>query len=105
VASHRRGGRPRRRDRSSVSFVSREFLILFAVVFAARLTLGRRSNNPSYIGVLILASLIFYAWHVPVYLLILLTSTSVDYVAALVLNSLSGTERLRRRGVLAISLG
>lgn len=88
-----------------MSFVSSEFLVLFAVVYMGRLTIGRRSNNRAYIGLLIFSSLVFYAWHVPVYLLILLASTSIDYVAAHVLGRMPGSERLRRRGVLAISLG
>lgn len=88
-----------------MSFISREFLILFAIVLAIRIVVGRRTNSSAYVALLILSSLVFYAWHVPVYLVILLASTSVDYAAALALGRLPGPEHLRRRLVLAASLG
>jgi alginate O-acetyltransferase complex protein AlgI len=86
-----------------VSFVSWPFAVLFAIVFAARLTIGRRKTEPAYIWTLIAAGAVFYAWHVPAYLLILVTSTSVDYLAGLMLGRLPAGDR-RRRLVLGLSL-
>ena len=48
-----------------MSFVSWAFVALFAIVFAARLTIGRRKIEPAYVGVLVVASTVFYTWHVP----------------------------------------
>jgi len=87
-----------------VNFVSTEFLVLMAIVLAVRLVIGARTNGVVYLAVLVAASLTFYAWHVPIYLLILLASTSVDYVAALLLPSRGEADLGRRRLVLTISL-
>jgi len=87
-----------------VNFVSTEFLVLMAIVLVLRLVIGARTNGVVYLAVLVAASLTFYAWHVPIYLLILLASTSVDYVAALLLPSRGEADLGRRRLVLTISL-
>jgi alginate O-acetyltransferase complex protein AlgI len=65
-----------------MSFVSFSFLVLFAVVLGLRLTIGRRKTEPSYLAALICASTVFYSWHIPVYILLLLGSTQVDFIAA-----------------------
>jgi len=88
-----------------MNFVSWAFIILFLVVLAARLTIGRRKTEPAYEGVLIVAGAVFYAWHVPVFLLILLASTSVDYWAALLLFRTPDHQRTRRLLILLVSLG
>lgn len=62
-------------------FVSWAFIVLFLVNLAARLTLGRRKTEGSYLLVLGVSSLVFYAWHIPVYLCLLVFTTAVDYVA------------------------
>ena len=72
-------GRPPR----PMNFVSWAFVALFLVVFAARLTIGRRKVEPAYVAVLLASSLVFYGWHVPVYLLVLRRhARCVDYVGA-----------------------
>ena len=58
-----------------MNFVSWAFVALFAGVFVARLTIGRRKIEPGYVAVLLVSSLVFYAWHVPVYLGVLLFSS------------------------------
>ncbi|HZR25949.1 MAG TPA: MBOAT family O-acyltransferase [Vicinamibacterales bacterium] len=88
-----------------MNFVSPAFAVLFAAVLAARLTIGRRKTERSYIGVLIVAGAVFYGWHVPAYLLLLLTSTSVDFAASIALGRLRHDRRGLRRTVLAASLG
>jgi alginate O-acetyltransferase complex protein AlgI len=87
-----------------MNFVSWAFAALFAVVFAARLTIGRRRTEPPFVALLLVASLIFYAWHVPAYLLVLMASTTVDYVAGRAIGALDPADRLRRRAYLIASL-
>ena len=87
-----------------MNFVSWAFVALFLLVFAARLTVGRRKVEPAYVGVLLVASLVFYAWHIPIYLFVLLGSAAVDYVAALAMGRLAPHERTRRRAWLIASL-
>jgi alginate O-acetyltransferase complex protein AlgI len=88
-----------------VNFVSWSFAALFAFVLLARLTVGRRKTEPAYVAVLVVASVVFYAWHIPAYLGILVFSSTVDYVAGLWLDRLPATSRAMRRAVLALSLG
>ena len=87
-----------------MNFVSWSFAVLFLVVFVCRLTIGRRKIERSYVGVLLASSLIFYGWHVPSYLLVLLTSSTIDYIAALALVSPSEAARRRRGFILFISM-
>ena len=77
------GVRARAGARASVNFVSWAFVALFARVLVARLTIGRRKIEPAYVASLLVSSLVFYAWHVPVYLGILLFSSGIDYAAGL----------------------
>lgn len=65
-----------------MTFVSWAFAVLFAVVMLGRLTIGRRHVERPFLGLLLVASLIFYAWHIPLYLLLMVGSSTVDYVAA-----------------------
>jgi len=65
-----------------VNFVSWAFAVLFAVVLATRLSVGRKKTEPAFLAVVTVASTVFVMWHVPAYLLIMLTSIGVDYVAA-----------------------
>jgi len=58
-----------------MSFVSFSFLVLFGVVLGIRLTIGRRKTEPAYLAALICASTLFYSWHIPVYIVLLLGST------------------------------
>jgi alginate O-acetyltransferase complex protein AlgI len=88
-----------------VNFVSWAFAALFAIVFAARLIIGRRKVEPSFVLVLIVSSAAFYAWHIPVYIGILLLSAGIDYWAGLWLDRVPGTNIRKRRWILAISLG
>jgi alginate O-acetyltransferase complex protein AlgI len=88
-----------------MSFVSWAFGGLFLVVFAARLTFGRRKVESPYVAVLLVSSLVFYAWHVPAYLAILLFSALVDFGAGLSLGSMPVDRVGVRRLILAASLG
>lgn len=87
-----------------MNFVSWAFVALFAVVFAARFTIGRRKVEPAYVTMLVAASATFYAWHIPVYIGILVLSSVIDYGAGLALARLDPAARGRRRAVLALSL-
>jgi D-alanyl-lipoteichoic acid acyltransferase DltB (MBOAT superfamily) len=87
-----------------VNFVSYSFAALFLVVFACRLTFGRRKVEKPYLAVLLVSSLVFYSWHVPGYLVVLLASAIVDYVAALALARRAESSHSGRRWILAVSL-
>jgi len=87
-----------------VNFVSWAFALLFALVFATRLLVGRRKTEPTLLAVVMLASTVFVMWHVPAYLLIMLTSIGVDYVAAIHIHR-APAGAPRRRWLLAGSIG
>jgi alginate O-acetyltransferase complex protein AlgI len=84
----------------AMNFVSYSYLILFAVVLASRLTFGRRKIEPAFVALLTAVSALFYAWHVPSFLFILLTSAVVDYGVGRYL----GGDGQYRRAVLLLSL-
>ncbi|MGE3488385.1 MAG: MBOAT family protein [Vicinamibacterales bacterium] len=88
-----------------MSFVSWAFVALFLFVFVARLTIGRRKVEPAYVAVLLVASVVFYAWHIPAYIVILVTSAGVDYLAALALGRVPMAAAVKRRWILGVSLG
>ncbi len=87
-----------------MNFVSYAFAALLLIVCLARLTIGRRGVERSYVWVLLIASLVFYGWHIPGYLSILALSSAIDYYAAIVLDR-PGLSTSQRRLVLAVSLG
>ncbi len=86
-----------------MNFVSYAFAALLLIVCLARLTVGRRKTEPAYVWVLLIASLVFYGWHIPVYLSILLLSATIDFVAARALERPGHSPRARRV-ILAVSL-
>jgi alginate O-acetyltransferase complex protein AlgI len=87
-----------------VNFVSYSFAVLFLVVFACRLTFGRRKVERPYLAVLLISSLVFYGWHVPEYLGVLLASAAIDYLAALAIARRRGRDDKSRQLILAVSL-
>ncbi len=87
-----------------MNFVSWAFAALFAVVLAARLAIGRRKVEPAYVAVLLISSLVFYGWHVPAYLLVLVGSALVDFLAARAMGRLGRDCHARRRALLILSL-
>ncbi len=86
-----------------MNFVSYAFAALLLLVCLARLTVGRRKVEPTYVWVLLIASLLFYGWHIPSYLWVLLVSATVDFYAALALERPGPSPRARRL-ILAASL-
>jgi alginate O-acetyltransferase complex protein AlgI len=66
-----------------MNFISFSFVFLFTIVLVARLTIGKKGNEYGYLYVLLLCSLVFYVWHAPIYVFILLSSAIFDYFAAL----------------------
>lgn len=87
-----------------MNFVSWAFVSLLMVVMAARLTIGRRKTEPAFVWVLVISSTVFYGWHVPIYISILLASAGIDYWAALALDRVPREHLTRRRLILAVSL-
>jgi alginate O-acetyltransferase complex protein AlgI len=87
-----------------LNFVSWAFAILLAIVMAARITIGARKIEPAFVWVVIGASVVFYTWHVPIYLSILVLSSGIDYWAALELARTPREASAKRRTILAVSL-
>ncbi len=79
------------------------FVSLFSAVMASRLLFGRRKTERPFVWFTIIASTIFEMWHVPIYILIMLTSISVDYAAALVIDRAPPVWPWRK-AVLAVSM-
>ena len=87
-----------------MNFVSWAFATLFLVVFAARLTVGRRKIETPYVTVLLVASLVFYGWHVPSYVALLVGSALVDFLAARAMGEAGPDRQSVRRALLVASL-
>ena len=79
-----------------MSFTSFGFALLFTCVLLARLTIGRTKQRPLYLAILLIASFGFYAWQIPAYSFLLLTSIVVDYGVGLALG-FPGQSAQRRR--------
>jgi len=86
-----------------MSFVSFAFLILYVIVLCLRFTIGRSKIASTYMAALIVASSVFYSWHIPVYLSLLLGSTILDYIVARRI-VLEAPGSVRRKALLAISM-
>jgi len=86
-----------------MNFISWSFVCLFITVFAGRLLFGRRKTERGFVWFTIAASTVFVMWHVPIYILIMLTSIGVDYAAALIIDG-APREWPWRRAVLAVSM-
>ena len=92
-----------------MSFVSITFLIFYLVVLTLRFSVGRDKRSAWYLYGLLVLGLLFYGWHVPAYLLLLLNCIVSNFVAAMILQSLNANSRYLRNLtlllVLAINLG
>jgi len=86
-----------------VNFVSYAFAALLLVVCVVRVTVGRRKVERPYVWVLLIASLVFYGWHIPSYLVVLVVAATIDYVAALALEQ-PGRTPANRKAILAVSM-
>lgn len=87
-----------------MSFISWSFLILLALVLVGRLYWRREKTGAAYRTMLLVASLVFYGWHVPYYLILLLFSTTVDFWAARWIEDLPREAVRRRRAWVVFSL-
>jgi D-alanyl-lipoteichoic acid acyltransferase DltB (MBOAT superfamily) len=85
-----------------VSFISFSFVVLYLVALALRWGLG--GHDALRVFSLLVLSWIFYAWHVPGYIFLILFSTLVDYIAALRLASTPAASLRKRRAILTASL-
>ncbi len=85
-----------------MNFVSWSFVALFTVVLAGRLLFGCRKTERRFVWLTIVASTAFVMWHVPIYILVMLTSICVDYAAALIIDR--DRESYWSRAVLAVSM-
>ena len=82
-----------------MAFNSFAFLGLMLAVGTVRLIFWRRSNAPAFLWSLLAASLVFYGWHRPGYLLVLLATVTVDYWAAATIDRLLTAGNRRRAKV------
>ncbi len=87
-----------------MSFVSFAFVGLYLVALAARALIGRSKQGSAYLATLLVLSLLFYGWHVPSYLVLLLFSTVVDYVIGLRLAAVPMERVGLRRLLLTLSM-
>jgi alginate O-acetyltransferase complex protein AlgI len=89
-----------------VNFISFAFCLLYLTALLLRWfpTSSRAQLSGLRILGLLLLSWVFYAWHVPWYIVLILFSTLVDYCAGLVLAGTADDKLARRRAVLATSL-
>jgi alginate O-acetyltransferase complex protein AlgI len=87
-----------------VNFVSWAFVALLTVTLFARLTIGRRKTERPYVAVLIVASAVFYGWHVPSYLLLLVGTALLDFLVALAIDRVPLEQKAVRRRWLMVSL-
>jgi alginate O-acetyltransferase complex protein AlgI len=92
---------------SSVTFLYYFLPVVFAVYFSApflrRLLPLPKSSMAVHNGILLLASLVFYAWGEPKYVLIMLLSIAINYRAGLWVGETSYTVSTRRV-ILAIAI-
>jgi len=84
-----------------MSFVSVSFAAFFLGVIVLRMSVWRDGLGQGFIAGLTLLSLVFYGWHVPSYLALILLSTATDYVAGLAIESAAGRPRARRGWLVA----
>jgi alginate O-acetyltransferase complex protein AlgI len=86
-----------------VSFVSFTFAGFFLIVLALRIVLDRLPQRGPRLAMLLVASLVFYAWSQPRHLLLLLGVATVGYLAGGVLGALPPRGR-RARAVVGVAV-
>lgn len=86
-----------------MSFVSYSFAAFFAIALLLRGTVGRSKTHTAYLLCLLCGSLLFYAWYIPAYLLIITATTLIDYASGRLLGR-SGLRRPQRIAILAVSI-
>jgi D-alanyl-lipoteichoic acid acyltransferase DltB (MBOAT superfamily) len=64
-----------------MNFVSFSFLFLLAVVLIIRIISDRYELRDTYLAALLIASMVFYGWFVPAYLILILLSAVIDFIA------------------------
>ena len=93
-------------ETNPVSFISFAFCLLYLLALAVRwlpLPASVGLSGVRVIGLLLL-SWIFYVWHVPWYIVLILSSTLVHYAAGLILAGAPDAQVKRRMAVLAFSV-
>jgi alginate O-acetyltransferase complex protein AlgI len=79
-----------------MNFVSFTFALFFLCVFALRVALAWGGQHAAWIWTLCVASLVFYVWHVPVYVLLLLLFAVVGHSAARTIAAAPAGSSIRR---------
>ncbi len=86
-----------------MSFASISFAFLFLVVLLGRLTLGRDKRGSAYFLFLLSASLVFYSWHIPIYLVLLVGVSWLNYFVAARLGA-AGLDPARKKRWVRLAL-
>jgi D-alanyl-lipoteichoic acid acyltransferase DltB (MBOAT superfamily) len=64
-----------------MNFVSFSFLFLLAAVLIVRIISNRFGLRHIYLAILLVASMVFYGWFTPVYLVLIIFTSTVDFMA------------------------
>jgi alginate O-acetyltransferase complex protein AlgI len=64
-----------------MNFVSFSFLFLLSIVLLIRIISDRFRLRNTYLATLLVASMVFYGWFIPAYVVLILFSSAVDFVA------------------------
>lgn len=73
-----------------MSFVSFAFAFFYLIAIALRFSVGRNGNGNGWLLALFFLSLVFYGWHTPAYLALLLGIGLISYFSALVVATEKG---------------
>ena len=88
-----------------MSFVSITFVIFYVLVLAFRFTFGSDKLSTVYLYTLLVFSLLFYGWHAPAYLALLLACIASNYTAGWLLAAADEGNTWQRRFILLAALG
>ena len=83
-----------------MSFVSITFLAFYTIVLLSRFTIGRSKRNNSYLYSLLFFSFLFYGWHVPQYIFLLLISILTSFWSGIALSNTCS--QIKRRSILVL---
>lgn len=87
-----------------MNFISWAFFLLLIPALLGRFTIGRNRTEPAFYLLVMALSTIFVCWHVPIYILIMLVSLGVDYVAAIWIDQSPPQATFKRKWLLAASM-
>jgi alginate O-acetyltransferase complex protein AlgI len=87
-----------------MSFISTSFVVFYLIVLTFRISVGRDKQSQFYLRGLLAFSLLFYGWHVPHYLLIILTCILTNFIAGCFLYRFQANQKTYRRLTVIITV-